>query len=197
VATHLASQLVAIPYLVYWYDANAVQTDAGTWWDAYREQQATYLATPTMQGILQQAAGVFTLVDPPDEAREWAVAPAVNGVVPALGALPLPYAMIDVDPLENGRAYELGTSKAWRRRVISLEAIVRNTLEQDLLADALHTWFPERGSLAVTNRATGDGTTTVGTLEWVSVSVSLGTTWADATAVRHHVGLVAEAEFVV
>ncbi len=150
-----------------------------------------------MQAHLTAAAGLFALVDPPDAIRDWVAEPAVNGVVPPLGTLPIPHAVIDVDPLATGRAYELGTGRFWRERVVSLDAMVRNPLEQDLLADALSVWFPQHAVLPIYDWDSGTGAVKLGELEWTNVHVSLGTDWEDAAAVRHHVAVVLQGTLVV
>lgn len=196
VAKALAAHLLTVPYAVYWYDADVLQSDAATYWSTYRAQHATHLLNGTLQSQLTASVGVFSIVEPPDATRDWVVAPSVDGTVPPLGTLPIPSAVVDVDPVGTGNAFELGTGRRWRDRTISIECLVRNPLEQDLLADALVTWFPVHGHLAIRNWDSGDGATVVGTLEWTSAVPSVGTSWADASPVQYHTALVLNGTFV-
>lgn len=195
-AKFLAEQLLTVPYCVYWHAANALQSNAATWWTGYREQQTTHLANPTLQGHLTAAKGIFSIVEPSDVSREWLVAPVTNGMVPAVQYLPTPAVTVDVLPPHAHTAYELGSNRHWQTRDLDLNAVVRSPLEQDLIGDAFAAWFRKGTHLTVRNYATGDGLTEVGALRLSAVTVTAMDSWDDASTLVWHVIANCQGEFV-
>lgn len=155
IALYLASKLLAAGYLVYWSLIDAVQTNAG-WYFQYSLNSATYLANPTYSAAITSAKGMVTLVNTLPAVPRFIVRPMNDGSVPADDEVAVPTIAVEIGSADVVRNYEMGTILKWRSRTLIVDGFFRNEQEQSAFQDAFNTWFDHDSTLDIVDHVAGD-----------------------------------------
>jgi hypothetical protein len=194
VARALADALLANGYLVYWYVGDGLETPEG-WYESYRTNQSTYLATPTLSGRVAASKGLLTLVDRPSALPRSPTRPTTEGTVSPQGLVQVPVGVIEVSEVVNGQSYELGTRRRWRSRILALTLLCRTKEEQSGLAGLLEETFDEEFSMDVLDHV-GGTLAPLGSIEFLKVSVDRALNAGGPDAENYEVVVQAQLQFV-
>lgn len=156
VARYLADKLVGFGYLVYWHEADAVQTADG-WWTNYKVNQPTYAADPLFQSRLAAAKGMVTITDGETAFPRFVARPNTEGVVADQDQVQVPVFGISLGADVVTRPYEAGTELKWRVRALTIEGRLRNKPELQQLSDKLAAWFTEDQRLWIVDHSGESG----------------------------------------
>ena len=156
-SVHLAGQLLAAGYVVYWHQRDALQvnTTSSGWYYNYSTQFAAYWTNGAFQTLLQNAKGLVTLTDSIPAQPRFLQRPINDGSVPEADAVMAPTIAIKVGPAVDLGDYELGTRTKWRTRHLVLDAFVRTSHESGLFKDWFSQWFDRDTVLDIVNHDAG------------------------------------------
>lgn len=193
IAVLLGNALLGAGYVLYWHKTNGLQTVDG-WYPGYRTNQASYLQDATVQARLATAVGLVTIVDRPSALPRAATRPTTGGTVGPQDEVPVPAVSIEVGEVINGEAFELGTTRRWRSRILTITVLCRTPDEQAAVSDLLTATFDDDSTIAVLDHV-GQSLESLGSADVVRVSITESTNPSGALAETYELILQAQLQF--
>jgi hypothetical protein len=142
VAVALTRNLLALGYLIYWAQADGVETPDG-FYGSYAANQAALQSDATFAARLAAAKGLLTVRGPLSASPAFVTRPSSSGTVGPQDEIPIPAVAVQVGGAAPTGNYELGSRLKWRARTLSISAFARSLEEHDLLKDALAEYLDE------------------------------------------------------
>lgn len=194
VATFVTGKLLADGYLIYWHQIDALQTPTA-WYPDYSVQQSVYRQDVAFNTLVQTASGILTVVGNTSAVPRVIARLPNDGTVPGPDTVAIPALSIAVGAPNAHTNYELGSTRKWRARRLSIDSLARDEAERGHLADRLAAWLDGETVITVLDHDSGT-LAPVGELYLSMPSVRTTTALDSAEAATFAATLNARLEYV-
>ncbi len=139
---YLQTDLLAVPGMVQTNYASSAAVNA------FLPEVQAFRALPGYRGVMTLTDGVASL-------PTYATRPEKDGSVPGLGGIAVPALAIDVQPVEHGMLWEIGSTLRERTQLCIIAGLARNDKESVFLTDLLNTAFEPNTHLDIRDHDAG------------------------------------------
>lgn len=157
IAVLLATNLLALGYLIYWHQTDALQTPDGYYY-GWSTNFATLSGNSTLAARINAAKGLVT-IRPQDTAKPvYPVRHTVDASVTNETEAQVPWLAVQVDAEQPVAFSGLGDRRRTRHRNLTIYGCTRDKTEMSFLRDSLVRWFDDSSFLPLQDYDAGSTT---------------------------------------